>query len=166
MQQFDANSTGRQSSFIHYFGTKSPDRGQKNSNPDKTIFLSVLETLIFQQGLVNTDIGIIGCIRTKIEQIVDIDKIRKLFTEIQNQQREPKLNIEVIKPGIESYLKSMKKVPTETKDLKGQFNVLQNLIKGQMAKSKVTINANNEEVTLQALKYMLDNNHLEIDCLK
>ena len=69
--------------------------------------------------------------------------------------------IELIKPSIDSFLKTLNRG-----DLKGQFNILLNLVRGQIAKSKAKITLNMEDMTLHAFKYMLDNNLLKCEAFR
>ena len=75
-------------------------------------------------------------------------------------------NIDLIKPSIDSFLKSMKKGPSDGKDMKGQFNILLNLVKGQIAKQKGKVTMKMEDITIHAFKYMLDNNLLNCKALQ
>ena len=76
--------------------------------------------------------------------------------------------IELIKPSIDSFLKTLNKGNDQknSADLRGLFNILLNLVKGQIAKSKAKITLKMEDLTLHAFKYMLDNNLLKCEALR
>jgi hypothetical protein len=68
---------------------------------------------------------------------------------------------------VEQYLKQLKKNnahKNEIKDIKGQFNIILNLIKGQITKLKMYKDPN--DLVLTAFKFMMENDHLVIPALQ